>query len=201
MSAEITNIILAGVGGQGSLRAGQIIARAVGLERFQVATSEVHGMAQRGGSVFSTVRFGAEVYSPVVPEGEAQFLLAFEKLEAVRYLSYLQPGGVALINEQRITPSIEALKRAPYPHDLERLLSARAGQTLMVPGLELAQKLGNPRVANAVLLGALSHFIELTDAAWRQALTELVPPKTVERNLRALDEGAAFAEQHAEAAA
>jgi indolepyruvate ferredoxin oxidoreductase, beta subunit len=202
MSSEqsVINIVLAGVGGQGSVRAGQIIARAAVLDGRQVATSEVHGMAQRGGSVFSSVRLGQEVYSPVIPKGEAQFLLAFELLEAVRYLPHLCPGGTALVNEQRITPTIEALKNAPYPQEVEALLRARAGRALIVPGLARAEALGNPRLANAVVLGALSTFLTLPEGGWRQALSELVPPQTVELNLRAFDEGVTFAQAQTDAA-
>jgi indolepyruvate ferredoxin oxidoreductase beta subunit len=191
MSAAVSNIVLAGVGGQGSVRAGQIIARAAVLNGLEVATSEVHGMAQRGGSVFSTVRVGQGVYSPVIPEGEADYLVAFEKLEALRYLTHLRPGGTALVNDQRITPTIEALKHAPYPEDeaVQETLARRTGHLQVIPGLEVALSLGNPRLANTVLLGALSTHLELTQPAWRQALVELVPPATLDLNLRAFDEG------------
>ena len=157
---EIVNVVLVGVGGQGSVLAGQILARAAMLAGYSAAASEVHGMAQRGGSVVSTVRFGPDVLSPAVPEGEADFLLAFEKLEALRYASVLKPGGVAIVNDQRITPTIESLKLAPYPDDtdVEAALSERAGRVLLVPGLEIALKLGDARLANTVLLGVLSTF-------------------------------------------
>ena len=135
----------------------------------------------------------------MIPEGEADFLVAFEKLEALRYRSHLAPGGTALINDQRITPSIEALKHAPYPDDEEMLaaLGRRAATVRIIPGLEVALALGNPRLANVVLLGALSTHLALTEHAWRQALTELVPPTTVDLNLRAFYEGRAPTEGHA----
>jgi indolepyruvate ferredoxin oxidoreductase beta subunit len=195
-TSDVVNIVLTGVGGQGSVKAGQILARAAVLHGLSVTTSEVHGMAQRGGSVFSTVRLGREVYSPVVPEGEAQYLVAFERLEALRYLPYMRQGGVALVNEQRITPTIESLKHAPYPAEVDRLLARRAGRTLMVPGLEVARRLGNVRLANSVLLGALSTFLDLPAPHWRQALTELVPSPTLELNKRAFEEGAVHAREH-----
>lgn len=195
----ITNIVIVGVGGQGSLLAGQIIARVATLANLSVATSEVHGMAQRGGSVFSTVRYGKEVLSPAVPEGSADVLLAFEKLEALRSLNYLRVDGLALVNDQRIVPSVESLKLAPYPDDktIEETLRRRTEHVLIAPGLKIAQELGNPALANTVMLGVLSHFLDLPHAEWRQAITELVPPKTVELNLLAFDEGLTWAKRHA----
>lgn len=196
---HVTNIVLAGVGGQGSVLAGQIIARVATFAGLSVATSEVHGMAQRGGSVFSTVRYGTEVFSPAVPEGEADVLLAFEKLEALRYLSYLKGDGLALVNEQRIVPSVESLKVAPYPNDqtLIETLSRRAGTVLLVPALAIAQGLGTPALTNTVMLGVLSAFLDLPRQEWRQAITELVPPKTLELNFLAFEEGLTWAKRHA----
>lgn len=195
----ITNIIVVGVGGQGSLLAGQIIARVAMLAGLSVASSEVHGMAQRGGSVFSTVRYGRDVLSPAVPEGSADVLLAFEKLEALRYLNYLKIEGLALVNDQRIVPSVESLKLAPYPDDkiIEEMLRRRTQSVLIVPALEIAQKLGNPALTNTVMLGVLSQFLDLPKDKWRQAVTELVPPKTAELNLLAFDEGLNWAKRHA----
>ncbi|MFN4218234.1 MAG: indolepyruvate oxidoreductase subunit beta [Candidatus Bipolaricaulia bacterium] len=194
----ITNIILVGVGGQGSVLAGQIIGRVATLANLSVATSEVHGMAQRGGSVFSTVRYGTDALSPTVPEGAADVLVAFEKLEALRYLNYLKVDGLALVNDQRILPSIESLKLAPYPDDetIEETLRRRTEHVFIVPALKIAQELGNPALANTVMLGVLSNFLDLPHAEWRQAITELVPPKTVELNLLAFDEGLTWAKRH-----
>ncbi|MCX8103233.1 MAG: indolepyruvate oxidoreductase subunit beta [Candidatus Bipolaricaulota bacterium] len=196
---NITNIVVVGVGGQGSVLAGQIIARVAALAGLSVATSEVHGMAQRGGSVFSTVRYGTDVLSPAVPEGAADVLLAFEKLEALRYLNYLKVDGLALVNDQRILPSVESLKLAPYPNDktLEETLRRRTEHVLIVPGLTIAQELGHAALANTVMLGALSQFLDLPHAEWRQAITELVPPQTRELNLIAFDEGVTWARRHA----
>ncbi len=198
-AGKIVNVVLVGVGGQGSVLAGQILARAAMLAGYSATASEVHGMAQRGGSVVSTVRFGPEVLSPAVPEGEAHFLLAFEKLEALRYASALRPGGVAIVNDQRITPTIESLKLAPYPDDtvVEAALSEQAGRVLLVPGLEIALKLGDARLANTVLLGVLSTFLDIPEEAWRQAIADLVPPKTVEINQQAFTEGIRWAEEYA----
>ncbi len=177
--------------------AGQIIARAAVLAGLSVAASEVHGMAQRGGSVFSTVRYGKDVLSSAVPEGAADVLLAFEKLEALRYLNHLRVDGLALVNDQRIVPSVESLKLAPYPDDktIEGTLRRRTKSVMIVPALEIAQRLGNPALTNTVMLGALSQFLNLPQDAWRRAVTELVPPKTVELNLVAFDEGLSWAQR------
>ncbi len=193
--SPVTNIILAGVGGQGSIMAGQIIARTATLEHLQVVTSEVHGMAQRGGSVLSTVRFGNTVYSPVIPKGEADYLVGFEKLEALRTIAHLKKGGVVLVNDQRITPTIEALKQAPYPRNVMALLNVRADRSVLVAGLAIATDLGNPKLANTVLVGALATFLPFARETWQRALTELVPPQTMEQNLRAFHLGLQAAEQ------
>jgi indolepyruvate ferredoxin oxidoreductase beta subunit len=190
-----TNIVLAGVGGQGSVMAGQMIANVATLEKMQVATAEVHGMAQRGGSVLSSVRFGDEVYSPVIPKGEADFLLGFEKLEAVRYLPHLKKGGVALVNDQRITPTIEALKTAPYPLNIEQLLQMRAGRTHLIDGLKIATEIGNPKLANTVLIGVLASFLSFAEETWCHAINELVPPHTSDQNMRAFRLGLHTIEQ------
>ncbi len=187
------NLALAGVGGQGSVLAGQVVARAAELSGFTVAASEVHGMAQRGGSVFSTVRYGEALLSPRVPDGEADALVAFEKLEALRFLGALKPDGLALVNDQRVTPSVESLKGAPYPEDVEEVLNLYTPHVWMAPGLSVARELGNPKLANAVVLGALSRWLELPEAAWVRALEELVPPKTIQLNREAFARGRAWA--------
>jgi indolepyruvate ferredoxin oxidoreductase, beta subunit len=197
----ITNIVFAGVGGQGSVLAGQIVARAASLEGHRVVTSEVHGMAQRGGSVFTAVRYGPEVFSPVVAEGEADYLLAFERLEALRYLPYLRADGVALVNDQRIAPPVEGLRVAPYPNNVEELLRGWAQTAVLVPGLDVALRLGNPKLANTVLLGALSRFLDFEDECWHRALEERVPGRTLESNLAAFQAGADAAQEYALAAA
>jgi len=201
MSAQPVNLALAGVGGQGSVLAGKVVARAAELSGYAVAASEVHGMAQRGGSVFSTVRYGKATRSPRVPDGEADALVAFEKLEALRFLGALKPGGLALVNAQRITPSVESLKGAPYPEDVEEALNLYTRHVWMVPGLDVARELGNPKLANAVVLGALSRWLELPEAAWLRALEELVPPKTVQLNREAFARGRAWAGRKSKAPA
>ena len=191
---ETVDVALAGVGGQGSILAGRIVARAAEIEGRDVATSEVHGMSQRGGSVFSTVRYGNGVLSPMIPKGDADVLLAFERLEALRYLEYLSEGGIIVVNDQRVTPPLESLKAASYPDNVAEILRHHTERVLMVPGLDRAVRLGNPKLANTVALGALATQLDLSCDAWRQALRELVPANTVELNLAAFEAGVAWAE-------
>jgi indolepyruvate ferredoxin oxidoreductase, beta subunit len=185
------NIILAGVGGQGSITAGQIAARAASIAGHEVVMSEVHGMAQRGGSVMSTVRYG-RVQSPVVSMGEADFLLGFEKLEALRYAPWLRPEGVAVVSDQCIIPTVEALKKVGYPTDIERKLSRHSEKIVLLPALDMAEQLGNPRLIGTVILGAFSAFLDLSASVWEQALGEIVPPKTISLNLHAFEAGYDF---------
>jgi len=185
------NFILVGVGGQGILLSSDILCLVGLAQGYDVKKTDVHGMAQRGGSVISHVRMAAEVFSPVVPNGAADFLLAFEKLEAVRWAHYLHKDGVAVVNQQAIPTLALAATPTPYPNDdqVTALLNARAGQVSMISSGEMAAKLGNPRVANVILLGALSRYMEIPAQIWRDAIAERVPPKVRELNLRAYEVG------------
>lgn len=186
---SITNIVLAGVGGQGSVLATQVLARALANAGKQVVTSEVHGMSQRGGTVITTIRFGDETWSPVIPAGEADYLVAFEELEAARHLEYLRPDGVAITSDQRIQPNAEALKRSPYPEDVQALAAGRCRELLEVPALAIAQELGNAKLAGTVVLGALALYLDIPEDAWLAAISETVPPKTVAKNGEAFRRG------------
>lgn len=186
----LTNVVLAGVGGQGSVLATRVLATAAELAGHEVVTSEVHGMSQRGGTVLTSVRFGDRVLSSSVPEGEAHFLVAFERLEAARHLPLVRPGGLVLVNDQRIAPSIESLKRASYPRDLEARALA-VGLTLrLIPALALARALGNEKLSSTIMLGALSRYLGIPREPWKEAVRRTVPSKTVELNEAAFDTGA-----------
>jgi indolepyruvate ferredoxin oxidoreductase beta subunit len=189
---SITNIVLAGVGGQGSVLATQVLARALASAGERVVTSEVHGMSQRGGTVITTIRFGDDAWSSVIPVGEADYLVAFEELEAARHLEYLRPCGVAITSDQRIQPSTEALKRSAYPDDIGALAEGRCRELVEVPALAIAQELGNAKLAGSVVLGALSLYLEIPESAWRDAIAETVPPKTVSLNVEAFRRGLAW---------
>lgn len=158
---SITNIVLGGVGGQGILVASDILANAALKANFDVKKSEVHGMAQRGGSVVSHVRFGRKIYSPMISAGEAQFLLAFEQLEALRYLHFLRPGGSLIINNQQIPPMTIFTSQIEYPADIEVRIKEQGYQYIQVNGLTIAEKLGNIRLLNVVMLGGPGQFLEL----------------------------------------
>ena len=187
---NITNIVLAGVGGQGSVLATRIVATAAGLAGHEVVTSEVHGMSQRGGTVVTTVRYGDEVLSSAIPDGEADYLVAFEWLEAARHLPMVAPGGAVIASEQRIAPSIEALRHADYPTDLEARARVREIGIHLYPALRIARELGSEKLSNTVLLGALSDFVFLDREHWMEAIRRTVPEGTLEANQVAFDTGA-----------
>jgi indolepyruvate ferredoxin oxidoreductase, beta subunit len=192
MSDKITNILLVGVGGQGILLASEILAEAFMLAGFDVKKSEIHGMSQRGGSVVSHVRFGREVPSPTVPEGEGDILFGFELLEAYRFLPLLHAGAKVVVNDYRIAPPAVLLGQASYPEDLAGRIRARFPDFLLVDGLHLAQQAGDVRAANTVLLGAVSKHLTIDEAVWLQALQNMVPPKVIEVNRTAFQLGRAL---------
>jgi len=189
MSDKITNILLVGVGGQGILLASEILAEAFMLAGFDVKKSEIHGMSQRGGSVVSHVRFGREVPSPTVPEGEGDILFGFELLEAYRFLPLLHPGAKVVVNDYRIAPPSVLLGQAGYPEDLPGRIRARFPDFLLVDGLHLAQQAGDVRAANTVLLGAVSNHLAIDRAVWMEALQNMVPRKALEVNRQAFELG------------
>jgi len=178
------DFLLVGVGGQGTLLGSDVVA-ATGLRAgYDVKKSEVHGMAQRGGSVTSHVRWAERVFSPLIGRGEADLMLAFEKLEAVRSAGLLRPGAVIIVNDYAIPPVSVSTGESSYPSDEEvrcALLSV-SSQVHMVAGIDLASRLGNVRVSNVVLLGALSCFVDLDVAHWLAAISERVPARTQEIN-------------------
>jgi len=189
MSTSITNILLAGVGGQGILLASEILAEACMLAGFDVKKSEIHGMSQRGGSVVSHVRFGERVFSPVVPEGEGDILFGFELLETCRYLNLLRPGAKVIANDFRIQPPAVLLGQERYPDDLPERIAARFSDFTLIDGLKIATETGNPRVANTVLLGAVSRHLQIDVAVWQQAVAKMVPTKALDINLTAFQAG------------
>jgi len=185
MSERTTNIRLVGVGGQGILVASEALCDSLLASGLHVKKSEVHGMAQRGGTVNSDVRFGKKVYSPIIPNGEVDILLAFEQMEALRYLPSLKSGGVVIFNTQRILPAAVASGRLEYPDGIERKLSDRAGEVVPLDALELAKEAGSARSANICLLGALSRFLDVEQTVWKNVLTERFRQKGLDANLRA----------------
>ena len=184
------NFVLTGVGGQGILLSSDILCLVGMAAGYDVKKTDVHGMAQRGGSVISHVRLADEVFSPMVPVGAADYLLSFEKLEACRWLHYLRRDGVVVTSDEAI-PTLALAGKTPYPADdaIAGLLAGRAAHVRILPAGALATELGNPRVANVILLGALSRFVEIPAEAWLNAIAERVPPKFRELNRRAFELG------------
>lgn len=189
MSNSVTNILLVGVGGQGILLASEILSEAFMLAGHDVKKSEIHGMSQRGGSVVSHVRFGKEVFSPVVPEGEGDILFGFELMETYRYLSLMRPGAAVVVNDFRIPPPSILLGQASYPKDLSEKIKGVFPDFALVDGQGLALKAGDVRAANTVLLGAVSKRLQIADSVWQQALEKMVPKKALEINLKAFQLG------------
>ena len=184
-----TNVLIAGVGGQGVLLVSEILSEVCLQVGYDVKKSEVHGMAQRGGSVTSHVRFGEQVHSPLIERGTADILLAFEWLEAARWAAFLGPDGKAIVNDQQIAPIPVSSGVMTYPEDLSDRVEAQAGGLQVVDGIGIAREIGDLRVTNIVLLGALSSHLDLEVDLWTECIARRVPPKTVEMNLKAFERG------------
>ncbi|NTV48099.1 MAG: indolepyruvate oxidoreductase subunit beta [Geobacteraceae bacterium] len=189
MSNQITNILLVGVGGQGILLASEILSEAAMLAGFDVKKSEIHGMSQRGGSVVSHVRYGAEVFSPIVPEGEGDILFGFELMETVRSLTLLKPGGTVVANDLQISPPSVLMGQETYPAELAERIKTQFADFLLVDGQKMATDAGNVRAANTVLLGAVSKRLDIAEEFWLKALQKMVPVKALQVNLCAFRMG------------
>ncbi|HWI40949.1 MAG TPA: indolepyruvate oxidoreductase subunit beta [Verrucomicrobiae bacterium] len=187
--SQVTNILLVGVGGQGILLASEILAEAFMLAGNDVKKSEIHGMSQRGGSVVSHVRYGREVFSPIVPEGEGDILFGFEILETYRYLPLLKKGGTVVANDLRILPPAVLLGQETYPESLPEKIRERFPDFLLVDGQNLAAEAGNVRAANTVLLGAVSKRLDIPEECWEKAIAKMVPAKALEVNRKAFQLG------------
>jgi indolepyruvate ferredoxin oxidoreductase beta subunit len=186
------NFLLVGVGGQGTLLASNVVAEVGVSAGFDVKKAEVHGMAQRGGSVSSHTRWGSAVRSPLIARGEVDFLIAFEQLEALRYVSMLRPDGIALVGSMRIAPLSVSSGTDVYPDDddVQEAIGGRTTHLHCVPSLQLAEEAGNIRAHNVVVLGALSSFIDDVSAdIWIETIAQWVPKKYVEQNRRAFWSG------------
>jgi len=189
MSPEITNILLVGVGGQGTLLASEILSEAAMLAGFDVKKSEIHGMSQRGGSVVSHVRYGREVFSPIVPEGEGDILFGFELMETSRALPLLRAGGAVVANDLQISPPSVLMGQERYPAGLAERIGEQFPDFLLVDCQRLAKEAGNARAANTVLLGAVSKRLAIPEEFWMKALERMVPPKALEINKKAFLSG------------
>jgi indolepyruvate ferredoxin oxidoreductase, beta subunit len=190
-NGKVTNIFLSGVGGQGTILASNILGHVFLGSGYEVKKAEVHGMAQRGGDVTTHFRFGKRVYSPLIREGEVDYLLSFELLEAVRYINWIRPEGKIIINNQKIFPPAVNLGQAEYPGDVEKIFRKYFKDNVwIVNGQEIARKLGNIQAANVVLVGAFSNFFpSAPDDLWIEAIKELLPAKLHDLNVKAFYQG------------
>ena len=179
------NIMIVGVGGQGSLLASKLLGHLLLEEGYDVKVSEVHGMSQRGGSVVTYVRFGEKVYSPIIDKGEADVIVSFEKLEAARYAEYLKPGGRIVVNTQQIDPMPVIIGAAAYPEDLIEKMEALGIQVDAMDCVALAEEAGSVKAVNIVLMGRLSRYFDIPVEKWQQAISECVPPRFIELNQKA----------------
>lgn len=186
----VTNVLLSGVGGQGTILASNILTEVFLGAGYDVKKSEVHGMAQRGGDVTTHFRFGKKVYSPLIKAGDVDFLLSFEQLEALRYINWLKDGAKVIVNNQQVFPPAVNLGQAVYPPDVEQVFRKYFKDNFrMVNGQEIALRLGDVRAANVVLVGAFSNFFSFKEEKWLDALKNLLPPKILELNFAAFMEG------------
>ena len=182
------NIMIVGVGGQGTLLTSRIIGKAALAEGCDVKISEVHGMAQRGGSVVTFVRFGDKVNEPVVEEGQADVVIAFERLEALRYSHFLKKDGVLVVNDCRIDPMTVVIGAKQYPENIIEGLKADH-EVYSIDGQKIALEIGNSKVLNSVVLGFAAKFIGFDKEVWLKTVESTVPPKTIEINKAAFERG------------
>ena len=189
---ETKNIMIVGVGGQGSLLASKLLGHLLLSQGYDVKVSEVHGMSQRGGSVVTYVRYGDKVYSPVIDKGEADFIVSFELLEAARWLPFLKKDGQIVTNTQQIDPMPVITGAAQYPEDLVSKLKETGAKVDALDCLSLAEQAGSSKAVNIVLLGRLSHYFDLPEEAWMKSLEANVPAKFLEMNKKAFELGKNF---------
>ncbi|HHY41516.1 MAG TPA: indolepyruvate oxidoreductase subunit beta [Thermoanaerobacterales bacterium] len=183
------SLLLAGVGGQGTILASKILAEGLIRLGYDVKMSEIHGMAQRGGSVNTQLRFGKKVYSPMIGSGEADLLLAFEKIEAVRYINYLRPGGILIVNDYEIYSTTVLTGQEKYPDDVLDKLKHSVENTIVINAAQIAGNLGNIRAHNMVLLGAAVKQLGIMNVNWQDIIKAYLPEKFHEVNLKAFEEG------------
>ncbi|MBR3105280.1 MAG: indolepyruvate oxidoreductase subunit beta [Lachnospiraceae bacterium] len=187
--SETKNVMIVGVGGQGSLLASKLLGKLLLDAGYDVKVSEVHGMSQRGGSVVTYVRYGEKVYSPVIDKGEADYIVSFELLEAARWLPYLKKDGQIVTNIQQIDPMPVITGAQEYPTDLVEKMKATGAKVDALDCLALAEQAGSSKAVNIVLMGRLSHYFNMPEEAWQKAMEAMVPAKFLEMNKKAFELG------------
>jgi indolepyruvate ferredoxin oxidoreductase beta subunit len=186
---RVYNVLIVGVGGQGIILASDVLGRVAARHGYDVKKNEIHGMAQRGGSVSSHVRFGKIVSSPIIKMGDADVLLSFEQIETLRYFPFLSENGQVIVNNQKILPPAVFTGQQEYPPDVLERIMQKAPNTIIVDGPSVAKNIGNPKVLNVIFLGVLSKFLDIPSEIYEQTLRETLKPKLVDINIRAFNEG------------
>ena len=186
---DTINVLIVGVGGQGTLFAGKVIGEVAEKSGLMVKQSEVHGMAQRGGSVVTYVRIGDQVISPLIEKGEADLIVAFEQLEALRWIGFLKPNGLVIVNEQKISPMPVIIGAAKYPADVFDRMDRAGVQTVRVDAPAIAAQSGNPKAVNIVLLGMLANRLPMARELWLDAIAAKSPAAFVTANQEAFNKG------------
>ena len=184
------NIMIVGVGGQGSLLASKLMGKVLLIEGYDAKVSEVHGMSQRGGAVVTYVRYGEKVHSPIVDVGQAELIVSFELLEAARWLNHLAPGGQVVTNTQQIDPIPVIIGKEKYPENIIEKMEAAGAAVDAIDALSLAEEAGSSKAVNIVMMGRLSKHFPFPTETWMKALDESVPPRFLELNRRAFELGA-----------
>jgi indolepyruvate ferredoxin oxidoreductase beta subunit len=190
MEEKVTNVLLSGVGGQGTILASDILCSVFHEIGYDVKKSEVHGMAQRGGDVTTHFRFGKKVYSPLIKYGDVDFLISFELLEGLRYINWVKKGGKVLLNHQEVYPPAVNLGKMKYPEEVAKTFKKLfKGNAFVIKALDIAAKCGDARAVNIVTLGAFSKFFDIKDEIWERNLLQYLPEKVHQLNLNAFREG------------
>ena len=188
------NIMMVGVGGQGTLLASKVLGNVALKMNYDVKVSEVHGMSQRGGSVVTYVKFGDKVYSPLIELGEADIIIAFEQLEALRWMEYLKKSGKMIINSQVINPMPVISGKAKYPEDIINKIKSIYSGTESIDAYKIAKECGNVKSVNIVLLGLMAKSTEIDKAVWLEAMKDVIPQRLLEDNVKAFEAGYAWVE-------
>lgn len=189
MNGEVKNMLIVGVGGQGIVLAADILSQVLVSAEYDVKTAEIRGLSQRGGSVNTMIRFGSKVYSPVIEEAKADYILAFEQLEALRWSNYLKAGGILIMNNEIIKPLSVLLGKAEYPKGIEEILKQKGIDVIAVDANNVAERAGSKKAANIVLLGCLAAIMPIPKDAWHACIERRVPPLTIDINKEAFNLG------------
>jgi indolepyruvate ferredoxin oxidoreductase beta subunit len=186
------NIMIVGVGGQGSLLASRVLGNVALKKSYEVKVSEVHGMSQRGGSVVTYVKIGPKVYSPMIEKRETDIILAFEQLEALRWVNYLKDDGMIIINEQKINPMPVIMGKAEYPQNIIEKIKSKYKNVKSLDALSIAKQCGNIKAVNIVLIGVMARSTDIEKEVWIESIREVVPQKFLDINIRAFEAGYAI---------